>query len=70
MPTGVFELAGLPQAFLDLAYLLLILEEEMRGLAVTHNLGGERQVANMLEGGLECHDTTDRGWTRLESIVG
>ena len=53
MPTGVFELASLPQTFFDLAHFFLVLEEEVGGFAVACNLSSERQVADMFEGGLE-----------------
>ena len=50
MPSGVFELAGLPHVLFKFAYLLLVLEEELRGFAVVCNLGGEQEVMYELQG--------------------
>ena len=39
----------MPQVLFDFAYLLLVLEEETRGLAVARDLGSEGQVTNVFE---------------------
>ena len=49
MPTGVFELAGLPKSFFDFTYLFLILEEEVGGFAVARDLGGKGQIPDVFE---------------------
>ena len=52
-PTDILKLAGLPEAFFNLTYFFLVLEEEVRGFAVAHNLSGEQQVTDMVKGRLK-----------------
>ena len=70
MPTGVFELASLPQTFFDFAYFFLILEEEAGGFAVARDLSGEGQVADMLKRRFESVEVVSAELESPEVILG
>ena len=70
MPTCVLELASFPHACFDLAYLLLVLEEEARGFAVACNLSSKGQVTNVFVCGFELVEVISAKLETPEIILG